>query len=66
MNIKIDRNYEILRDAWSALDMEFEYESAPERVLDLVMEAKDLLNEACGIYEADDDNWIKRGDESND
>ena len=51
----VDKNYEILRDAYTALDFEFDAAKAPAEVVSLVLEAKDLLDDACRIYEDGDD-----------
>lgn len=50
-----DKNYVILRDAYTALDFEFDEAKAPAKVISLVLEAKDLLDDACRIYEDGDD-----------
>lgn len=50
-----DKNYVILRDAYTALDFEFDEATAPAKVVSLVLEAKDLLDDACRIYEDGDD-----------
>ena len=50
-----DKNYVILRDAYTALDFEFDAAKAPAEVVSLVLEAKDLLDDACRIYEDGDD-----------
>ena len=51
----VDKNYVILRDAYTALDFEFDEATAPAEVVSLVLEAKDLLDDACRIYEDGDD-----------
>ena len=51
----VDKNYVILRDAYIALDFEFDEATAPAEVVSLVLEAKDLLDDACRIYEDGDD-----------
>ena len=50
-----DKNYVILRDAYTALEFAFDAAKAPAGVLSLVLEAKDLLDDACRIYEDCDD-----------
>ena len=51
----VDKNYVILRDAYIALDFEFDEATAPAEVVSLVLEAKDLLDDVCRIYEDGDD-----------
>lgn len=50
-----DKNYEILRDAYTAIEFEFDEAKAPAKVVSLVLEVKDLLDDACRIYEDGDD-----------
>ena len=54
MNLKTDRNYETLRLVWNALDKKINYASAPPEVIGLILDAKDLLEDACRIYEESD------------
>ena len=55
MNLKTDRNYETLRLVWSTLDKKFDYNSAPTEVIGLILDAKDLLEDALRIYEENAD-----------
>lgn len=50
-NFEDDSNYNILRDAFTALEMEFDETRAPAKVIGLVYSAKDLLDDACREYE---------------
>lgn len=57
MNLKTDRNYETLRLVWNALDKKIDYNSAPTEVIGLILDAKDLLEDALRIYkESDNEN----------
>lgn len=51
MDIRTDRNYAALRAVWNVLDKKIDYDSAPPEVIDVILDAKDLLEEACRIYE---------------
>lgn len=51
-NFEDDNNYQILRDAYTALEIKFDEVTAPAKVADLVFEAKDLLDDALSVYES--------------
>ena len=55
MDIRTDKNYEIIRDAYCMLEADLDYANLPRGVIGLILSAKDLLDEACRIYEFGDD-----------
>lgn len=47
-----DKNYVIIRDAYCALEVEFDEETAPPEVVGLIYYAKDILDDALAVYES--------------
>ena len=54
-NFEDDYNYNILRDIYAKLEFEFDEETAPPEVYCLVDQIRDLLDDACAIYESGED-----------
>lgn len=54
-NFEDDSNYQALRDAYTTLEVEFDEATAPAGVSSLVYQIKDMLDDACRIYEDGDD-----------